>query len=211
MQASTKIALGVFLALVAFQLHGCDQCAFDAKSAASEALAEGYAAAVEACNDEIPGDKASDVLATHRCTIEKQTAVSEAVQETEKAMLDACQKKSLPEGKELKKEEEEEGEKEAEELKKAEKKEEEKEAEEEGEKEDAAENATKLYAKLDIKKSIQTKFSMKQNVFGSLTMVCGAIAGCTLLAVAAAGFALSKRKPSANNSDEQELIHRDIE
>merc|ERR1712146_548202 len=102
------------------------------------------------------------------------------------------------------------------------KKEEEKDAEEEAEeevqklekehkKEDAAEDATKLYAKLDIKKSIQMKFSMKQKsrpaaIFGSLTMLGGAIAGCILLAVAAAGYALSKRKPSEDNSDEQELI-----
>ena len=83
-------------------------------------------------------------------------------------------------------------------------------------KEDAAEDATKLYAKLDIKKSIQMKFSMKQKsrqaaIFGSLTMLGGAIAGCTLLAVAAAGYALGKRKPSADNSDELELIQRDNE
>merc|ERR1712181_98766 len=113
-------------------------------------------------------------------------------------------------GKELKKEEEKDAEEESEEdvteeAKKLEKK--------EHKKEDAAEDATKLYAKLDIKKSIQMKFSVKQKrrqaaIFGSLTMLGGAIAGCTLLAVAAAGYALSKRKPSADNSDEQELIQR---
>eukprot|EP00747_Dinoflagellata_sp_TGD_P061675 gnl/TRDRNA2_/TRDRNA2_152629_c0_seq1.p2 gnl/TRDRNA2_/TRDRNA2_152629_c0~~gnl/TRDRNA2_/TRDRNA2_152629_c0_seq1.p2 ORF type:complete len:136 (+),score=44.85 gnl/TRDRNA2_/TRDRNA2_152629_c0_seq1:169-576(+) len=135
MQASTKIALGVFLALVAFQLQGCDQCSFDARQAASEALVEGYEAAADACNDEIPGDSASDVLATHKCTIEKQTAVSEAVQETKKEMLEACKNKALEKGKVLKKEEETDGEEESEEAEKLEK---------EDKTEDAAEDATKL-------------------------------------------------------------------